>query len=141
MAYWLMKSEPYKYSFDDLKKAKTDLWDGVRNYQARNNMRKMRIGDLVFFYHSNEGKEIVGIAKVTKEAYPDPTAKKEEQDKWDVVDITYVKPLTRPISLGEIKSTPGFETMALVKNPRLSVQEVSNDHWAQILKLSGTSVS
>ena len=140
MANWLVKSEPYKYSFDDLKDAKTDYWDGIRNYQARNNMRKMKVGDKVFFYHSNEGKEIVGIAKVVKEAYPDPTASKEEQDKWDVVDLKYVKPLSRPVKLGEIKSTPGFETMQLVTNSRLSVQEVSNDHWAMVMKLSGTSL-
>ena len=140
MSNWLVKSEPYKYSFNDLKKDKITIWDGVRNYQARNNLQRMKVGEKVLFYHSNEGKEIVGVAKVSKTAYPDPTAKRDKED-WVVVELTYIKSLSRPIKLGELKSSQGFETMQLVTNPRLSVQEVNNDHFAQVLKLSGTSIS
>ena len=134
MNYWLVKSEPFKYSWDQLVKDKKTFWDGVRNYAARNNLRAMKKGDEVFFYHSNEGMEIVGIAKVAKEAYQDPTT---EDKNWSVVDISPVKPLKRPVALAQIKEEPELKEMELVKNSRLSVQKVSEDEWKQILKMSG----
>ena len=134
MNYWLVKSEPSKYSWDQLVKDKKTFWDGVRNYAARNNLRAMKKGDEVFFYHSNEGMEIVGIAKVAKEAYQDPTT---EDKNWSVVDISPVKPLKHPVTLVQIKEKSKLKEMELVKNSRLSVQKVSNNEWKQILKMSG----
>ena len=134
MNYWLVKSEPSKYSWDQLVKDKKTFWDGVRNYAARNNLRAMKKGDEVFFYHSNEGMEIVGIAKVAKEAYQDPTT---EDKNWSVIDLSPIKPLKHSVTLVQIKDEPKLKEMELVKNSRLSVQKVSNNEWKQILKMSG----
>ena len=135
MNYWLVKSEPFKYSWDLFAKEKKTYWDGVRNYAARNNLREMKKGDEVFFYHSNEGLEIVGIAMVVKEAYQDPTT---DDKNWVVVDISPVKGLKNPVSLIDIKNEPKLANMELVKNSRLSVQKVTPEDWKYILKMSGT---
>ena len=135
MNYWLVKSEPFKYSWDLFVKEKKTYWDGVRNYAARNNLREMKKGDEVFFYHSNEGLEIVGIAMVVKEAYQDPTT---DDTNWVVVDISPVKGLKNPVSLIDIKNEPKLANMELVKNSRLSVQKVTPEEWKYILKMSGT---
>ncbi|MEO6894429.1 MAG: EVE domain-containing protein [Ginsengibacter sp.] len=137
MNYWLVKSEPFKYSWDQLLKDKKTFWDGVRNYAARNNLRDMKKGDEVFFYHSNEGLEIVGIAMVIKEFYQDPTT---DNTNWVVVDLSPVKALKKAVSLAEIKEEPKLENMELVKNSRLSVQKVTPGEWKQILKMSGTKI-
>lgn len=134
MNYWLIKSEPFKYSWQQFLKDKKTYWDGVRNYAARNNLRDMKKGDEVLFYHSNEGMEIVGIAMVVKEAYQDPTT---EDKNWVVVDLKPVKALKKPVTLAEIKTDPEFENMELVKNSRLSVQKVTPDEWNLIMKMSG----
>ncbi|GGF67487.1 ubiquinol-cytochrome c reductase [Paracoccus acridae] len=136
MAYWLFKSEPDVFSWDDLV-AKGDAgeeWDGVRNYQARNFMRAMKVGDQGLFYHSNIGKEAVGIVEVIAEAHPDSKA---DDPKWECVDIKAVKPLPRPLSLNQAKQEPALKDMVLVNNSRLSVQPVAEAEWAAILKLSG----
>jgi predicted RNA-binding protein with PUA-like domain len=133
MNYWLVKSEPFKYSWQQLLKDKRTFWDGVRNYAARNNLRAMKKGDEVFFYHSNEGMEIVGIAMVVKEAYQDPTT---DNKNWVVVDLSPVQTLKNPVTLSEIKAGTRFENMELVKNSRLSVQKVTPDEWKWILKMS-----
>ncbi len=137
MNYWLMKSEPYVYSFDDLLREGRTMWDGVRNYQARNNMRAMKKGDLVLFYHSNEGREVVGVARVVREAYPDPTA---AEGDWSVVDIEPVVKLERPVPLKLIKQTPELAQMQLVRNARLSVSAVTPEAFARILELGQTSL-
>ncbi|MGN6295321.1 MAG: EVE domain-containing protein [Ginsengibacter sp.] len=134
MNYWLVKSEPFKYSWDQLVKDKKTYWDGVRNYAARNNLRDMKKGDEVFFYHSNEGLEIIGIAMVVKEAYQDPTT---DDKNWVVVDLSPVKKLKKTVGLAEIKEDPKLENMELVKNSRLSVQKVTPAEWKHILKMSG----
>ena len=131
MRYWLVKSEPYKYSWNDMIKDNTTYWDGVRNYQARNNMKAMKKGDLVFFYHSNVGKEIVGITTVTKEFYQDPTT---QDEKWVVVDLKFKKSLKRSITLGEIKSDKELKDMSLVKQSRLSVMEIKKSHFDIIIR-------
>jgi predicted RNA-binding protein with PUA-like domain len=123
MNHWLVKSEPFKYSWDQLVKDKKTVWDGVRNYAARNNLRAMKKGDLVFFYHSNEGLEIVGIAKVVKEHYPDPTTKED----WSVVEFAPFKALKKPVSLETIKKDKKLAGMQLVKLSRLSVSAVNPD--------------
>ncbi|HRE49914.1 MAG TPA: EVE domain-containing protein [Flavitalea sp.] len=133
MAYWLVKSEPFVYSWDQLVKDKHTSWDGVRNYAARNNLRAMKKNDEVFFYHSNEGLAIVGIAKVSKEAYPDPTA---DKDAWVSVELKPVKPLSHPVSLSDIKADKRLKDMALVKLGRLSVQPVTDKEWSIIMELS-----
>ena len=136
MAFWLFKSEPDVFGWDDLV-AKGDAgeeWDGVRNYQARNFMRAMKMGDLGLFYHSNIGKEAVGIVQVIAEAHPDSTA---DDPKWECVDIMAVKPLPRPVSLDQAKQEPALKDMVLVNNSRLSVQPVKDDEWAAIMKLAG----
>ena len=133
MNYWLVKSEPNTYSWDDFVKLGRDMWDGVRNFQARNNLKSMKIDDEVFFYHSVVGKEIVGIAKVVKEHYPDPTA---DKPMWKVVDLIPVRKLNKPVGLSEIKADERFEGFKLVTNSRLSVMPVSKDHWDLILALS-----
>ncbi|MER3464144.1 MAG: EVE domain-containing protein, partial [Chitinophagaceae bacterium] len=124
MAYWLVKSEPFKYSWDQFVKDGQTFWDGVRNYAARNNLKAMKKGDELFFYHSNEGLEIVGIAKVVKEAYQDPTT---EEDAWVVVDIKPVKKLKHPVSLQQIKTDERLKNMALIRLGRLSVQPVTDE--------------
>ncbi len=135
MNYWLVKSEPYKYNWEHLVKDKKAVWDGVRNYAARNNMRAMKKGDLVFFYHSNEGLAIVGIAKVVKEAYQDPTT---DDTAWSVVEIAPFKTLKRPITLAEIKGDKKLSEMQLIKLSRLSVSAVKPYEFDHILALSGT---
>ena len=136
MAYWLFKSEPDVFGWDDLV-AKGDLgeeWDGVRNYQARNNMRAMKKGDLGLFYHSNQGKEAVGICEVAAEAHPDSTT---DDPRWECVDVRAVKPLPRPVSLEQAKVEPRLKDMALVNNTRLSVQPVTDAEWAVVMELAG----
>ena len=147
--YWLVKSEPSEYSFDDLMSEEDAVseWDGVRNYQARNNMQAMKVGDEVLFYHSQtKPPAVVGLAEVVEEAYPDDTAwdpssahpdSRSTPDKplWFMVDIQGKAKLRRPVSLREIKSTPGLENMALVKNSRLSVQPVTEEEWRIVLDL------
>lgn len=135
MNHWLVKSEPYKYSWDKFVKDKKAVWDGVRNYAARNNMRAMKKGDLVFFYHSNEGLEIVGIAKVIKEAYQDPTT---DDTAWSVVDIAPFKKLKRPVTLTEIKADKQLEGIQLVRLSRLSVASIKPQEFDRILALSET---
>jgi predicted RNA-binding protein with PUA-like domain len=137
MAHWLYKSEPFKWSWDDQVKAgaKGTVWDGVRNHSAKLNLMAMKKGDQGFFYHSNEGKEIVGIVEVIKAAYPDPSA--EPGEPWVVVDLKAVKPFKRPISLAEIKADPKLAKMSLVTSMRLSVQPVTDAEWAYICKLGG----
>ena len=137
MAYWLIKSEPFKYSWDQFVKDKQTFWDGVRNYAARNNLKAMKKGDLVFFYHSNEGVEIVGIAKVAKEHYPDPTAEKGD---WSCVELEAVKPFKRPVPLSEIKANPALQQLLLVKNGRLSVMPVTSDEFSMLLDLGETQL-
>ena len=136
MAYWLFKSEPDVFSFDQLmaKGAKGDEWTGIRNYQARNNMRLMKMGDHGFFYHSNIGKAVVGIAEVCKLIHPDSTA---EIPAWECVDIRAVKALPRHITLDEIKTVKALSDMVLVKNSRLSVQPVLDSEWKVICELGG----
>ncbi len=131
MAYWLVKSEPFKYSWDQFVKDGTTFWDGVRNYAARNNLRDMKRGDQVFFYHSNEGLEIVGIAKVAKEAYQDPTT---EEEAWLAVDLKPVRKLKQPVALKTIKADPRLQQMALLRLGRLSVQPVTAEEWDIILQ-------
>ncbi len=133
MNYWLVKSEPSVYSWEQLVKDKKTFWNGVRNYAARNNMREMKKDDEVLYYHSNEGMEIVGIAKIVKEAYQDPTT---EDKNWVVVDLKPVKKLKTPVTLAQVKSDPKLANMELVKNSRLSVQKVSPEEWKHILELA-----
>ena len=134
MAYWLVKSEPFKYSWDQFVKDGQTFWDGVRNYQARNNLRGMKKGDQVFFYHSNEGLAIVGIAKVVKEAYQDPTT---EDTNWVVVDLKPVKKLPRPVTLAEMKADIRLENLSLIRQGRLSVCALSPEEWGAIEDLAG----
>ena len=135
MNYWLIKSEPFKYSWDQFVNDKETFWDGVRHYQARNNLRAMKKGDLAFWYHSNEGMEIVGIAKVTKESYQVPTT---DDTAWLVVNFKPVKKLKKPVSLATVKADIRLEKMALVKAQRLSVQPVTPEEWEIIMELSAT---
>lgn len=136
MAHWLFKSEVSTWSWDQ-QVARGDAgeeWDGVRNYQARNVMRDMKVGDQGFFYHSQKDKEIVGIVEVIAEAHPDSTT---DDERWECVDIKAIRPLPRPISLAEIKATAGLEEMVLVKNTRLSVQPVTEEEWRIVCGLAG----
>jgi predicted RNA-binding protein with PUA-like domain len=134
MAYWLVKSEPFKYSWEQFVKDKQTHWDGVRNYAARNNLRSMKKGDEVLFYHSNEGLEIVGIARVVKEAYQDPTT---DEDAWVVVDLKPVKKLKQPVSLKQIKGDDRLKNMDLLRLGRLSVGSVKEDEWKVIMEMAG----
>jgi predicted RNA-binding protein with PUA-like domain len=134
MNYWLVKSEPSVYSWDQFVKDKKTFWNGVRNYAARNNMRDMRKDDEVLYYHSNEGMEVVGVAKVIKESYQDPTT---DNQNWVVVDLKPVKKLKIPVTLIQVKADPKLANMELVKNSRLSVQKVTGDEWKLIMKLGG----
>jgi predicted RNA-binding protein with PUA-like domain len=133
MNYWLVKSEPFKYSWEQFEKDKTTFWDGVRNYQARNNLREMKKGDLVLWYHSNEGKEIVGIAKVAKESYQDPTT---EDPNWVVVDLKCFKKLKKTITLEQIKADNRLANMGLVRQGRLSVSSLTAYEFDTIIALS-----
>jgi len=136
MAYWLMKSEPDVFSWDDLVAvgAKGEEWNGVRNYLARNNMRAMQLGEKVFFYHSNIGLEIVGIAEVCALSHPDSTT---EDPRWDCVDIRAVQKLPRPVTLKEVKATPELAEMSLVTSMRLSVQPVTQAEWDLVCRMGG----
>ncbi|MDH7460872.1 EVE domain-containing protein [Chitinophagaceae bacterium 26-R-25] len=134
MAYWLVKSEPFKYSWDKFVEDKQTFWDGVRNYAARNFMKAMKKNDQVFFYHSNEGVEIVGIAKVAKEAYQDPTT---DEEAWVVVDLKPVRKLKNPVTLAQVKADERLKDMALVRLGRLSVQPVTDEEWAVVMELAG----
>ena len=135
MKYWLLKSEPDVWSIDQQKKAgsKGATWDGVRNYQAAKNLKAMKKGDLCFFYHSNIGKEIVGIVKVIREAYPDPTDKSK---KFVAVQVRFEKKLSQPITLENIKKTKELKDLSLIKQSRLSVMPIDTKHWKIILKMS-----
>jgi predicted RNA-binding protein with PUA-like domain len=133
MNHWLVKSEPVKYPWEKFEKDGKTFWDGVRNYQARNNLKEMKEGDLVFFYHSNEGLEIVGIAKVVKEAYQDPTT---EDPRWVVVDLAPYKKLKKPVTLEQIKKDKRLENVPLVRHSRLSVMPVKKEDFDLILQLS-----
>ncbi len=133
MRHWLVKSEPFKYSWEQFQKDKKTFWDGVRNYQARNNLREMKKGDLVMFYHSNEGKEIVGIAKVVKEFYQDPTT---DDTNWVVVDLAPFKKLKNTVTLETIKADKQLQNIALVKQGRLSVMPLKAGEFDRIIELS-----
>ena len=133
MSYWLVKSEPFKYSWDQFVKDKQTFWDGVRNYGARNNLKAMKKGDLVMFYHSNEGLAVVGIAKVSKTAYPDPTI---DDDRWAAVDLKPHKALKNPVSLKTIKTEPRLKDIALIRLNRLSVIPLTEQEFDTILDLS-----
>ncbi len=140
MRYWLFKSEPSTWSWDD-QVAKGDAgeeWDGVRNYQARNFMREMEVGDRGFFYHSQKEKSVVGIVEVIAEAHPDSTT---DDDRWECVDIKAVKPVVNPVSLDRIKQEPELSEMALLRNSRLSVQPVTEKEWRLVCELSGVAGS
>ncbi len=135
--HWLVKSEPSKYSWDQFVKDGSTHWDGVRNYTARNNLREMKKGDLVLYYHSNEGKEVVGVARVTRESYQDPTT---DDDRWLVVDLKPVRELKQPVTLAEIKADVRLAEMELVKQSRLSVSSVEKKAFDRILKLAKTAI-
>jgi predicted RNA-binding protein with PUA-like domain len=135
MSYWLIKSEPFKYSWQKFQEEGHTFWDGVRNYQARNNLKAMKEGDLLLWYHSNEGLEIVGIAQVAKEAYQDPTT---DDTNWVVVDVKPYKTLNKPVSLATIKADHRLSQMALVRFGRLSVQPVTDEEWNIVMELAET---
>jgi predicted RNA-binding protein with PUA-like domain len=137
MNYWLLKSEPFKYSWEQMVADKTTFWDGVRSYPARLHLKNMSKGDLAFFYHSNEGLEIVGIVKIIKEAYPDPTA---DEDGWVCVDVQAVKAVNKTVSLAALKNTPALANMQLIKQSRLSVSPVTEAEWFCILEMAETKV-
>lgn len=134
MAYWLVKSEPSTYGWDQMVKDKRTFWSGVRNFQAAANMKAMKKGDLAFFYHSGEGKEIVGIVRVAKEYYPDHT---DETGKFGMVDLEAVKPLKTPVTLKAIKEDARLKDFGLVRQGRLSVVAVADAHWALLMKMAG----
>jgi predicted RNA-binding protein with PUA-like domain len=134
MNYWLVKSEPFKYSWDQFVKDGVTFWDGVRNYQARNNLKGMKKGDEVLFYHSNEGLAVVGIAKVAKEHYQDPTT---EDANWVVVDLKPVKPFKTPVTLAQMKIEKRLANLSLIKQGRLSVCNVTEDEFKTILEMGG----
>lgn len=134
MNYWLIKSEPFKYPWERLVEEGVTMWEGVRNYQARNNLKAMKVGDLCLFYHSNEGKAVVGVARVVREHYPDPTS--DEGDRWVVVDVAPEYHLDHPVSLSQIKSDPLLKDIGLIKQMRLSVVNIQAFEFEHILKLS-----
>jgi len=136
-AHWLIKSEPYKYPFAQLVKDKSTTWDGIRSFEARNNLRAMKKGDLVLFYHSNEGKEVVGIASVAKEAYADPTA---TEGDWSVVELTPKKALSVPVTLAQCKADKQLAQFALVKKSRISVVPATPEEFARVLELGKTKL-
>ena len=134
MAYWLFKSEPGAWSWDDQVKAGTAEWDGVRNYQADNNMKAMKIGDRGFFYHSVNAREIVGVVEIVREHYPDPT---DAKGRFGMVDVKALMPVKSPVTLADIKAEPALAGMSLVRQSRLSVCPVSDEEWALICKMAG----
>lgn len=131
--YWLIKSEPHKYSWEQFEKDQLTFWDGVRNYLARNNLREMRVGDLCMYYHSNEGKEVVGIAEVVRESYQDPTT---DDQNWVVVDVKPVQKLKTPVTLATMKADPRLQGIELIRMSRLSVSKLKKDEFDIILSLS-----
>ncbi|MEC8693056.1 MAG: EVE domain-containing protein [Bacteroidota bacterium] len=133
MNYWLIKSEPFKYSWEQFETDKETFWDGVRNYQARNNLRDMQVGDLCLYYHSNEGKEVVGIAEVIKPSYQDPTT---DNAHWVAVDVKPYKKLDKTVTLTQIKTDSRLSDIGLIRQPRLSVISISEDHFNIILELA-----
>jgi predicted RNA-binding protein with PUA-like domain len=135
--YWLMKSEPSKYSYQQLVRDGQTMWDGVRNYEARNNLRAMKVGDLALYYHSNEGKAVVGVAKIKRAAYPDPTAPDED---WSVVDVEPVVAVKVPVTLEAIRGEADLAEIALLKKSRISVVPVSKEHFDRILKMGKTKL-
>ena len=134
MRYWLVKSEPEAFSWDQQVANGVEPWTGVRNFTARNHLKAMRKDDRAFFYHSGEGREIVGVVEVVREAYPDPTA---EEGDWVAVDVKTIGPMPRPVRLAEIKADPSFADFVLVRQSRLSVMPVSEAHWAAICRMGG----
>lgn len=136
-AYWLLKTEPDTFSFEDLRGRPHETWDGVRNYQARNNLRAMKRGDLALIYHSVGPREVVGIAEVVREAYPDPTT---DDDRWSAVDVRAVQPMQRPVALATIKAEPALADILLVKHSRLSVMPLAAEHFQRILALGSTQL-
>ena len=132
MKHWLVKSEPFKYSWEKFNQDGRTFWDGVRNYQARNNMKEMKEGDHVLFYHSNEGKEVVGVAKVVKEFYQDPTT---DNANWVVVDLVPVDTLKNPVTLAQIKAEESLKDISLVKQGRLSVMQLKAEEFDKILEM------
>ena len=140
MAYWLVKSEPDVFGWDDQVKAGVEPWTGVRNHQAKLNLKAMKKGDLAFFYHSNIGKEVVGVVEVVREAYPDPTVKPDDpKGDWVCVDMKAVAPFPTPVTLAGIKQDPKLAKMSLLNSARLSVQPVTAAEWKHICKLGGYS--
>ncbi len=137
MNYWLLKSEPFKYPWEQMLADKVTFWDGVRNYLARNNLKAMQKGDLAFFYHSNEGKEIVGIVKIVKEHYQDPTT---EDTNWVVVDVKPLKTLKKPVKLATMKADPALVNLQLIKMSRLSICAVDEEDFFRILFLAETEI-
>jgi|CZKU01.1.fsa_nt_gi predicted RNA-binding protein with PUA-like domain len=135
-AHWLIKSEPNTYSFDQLVADGHAVWDGVRNFEARNNLRAMKKGDLVLYYHSNEGKAVVGVARVSREAYADATGKNDGKGDWSVVEVEPVKPLARPVTLDELRSHELLAKMMIIRRPRISVVPVTNEEFAAVLDLA-----
>lgn len=138
MAFWLVKSEPFKYAWDRFVADGRTHWDGVRNHQAANNLKAMRVGDQAFFYHSNEGLEIVGIAEVVREAYPDPS---DESGKFVMVDLKPVTSVKVPVTLQQMKQDPVLSQMQLIKQSRLSVCPVTPEQWAQACRLAGVELA
>jgi predicted RNA-binding protein with PUA-like domain len=136
-SYWLVKSEPFKYSWDELVRDGRTYWDGVRNYEARNNLAAMKKGDLALYYHSNEGKEVVGIVEIVRESYPDPTS---DDERWVVVDVEPRAPFARPVSLATIKADADLADIALVKRSRLSVVPLTAKEFRRVAKLGRTRV-
>jgi predicted RNA-binding protein with PUA-like domain len=138
MSYWLVKSEPDAFGWDQQVEHGVEPWTGVRNHMAKNHLKAMRLGDRAFFYHSNIGKEVVGVVEVVREAYPDPTAEKGAKGgDWVSVDMRAVAPMPRHVTLAEIKADPALEGLALIRHSRLSVVPVSDAHWAHICRLGG----
>lgn len=135
MAYWLMKTEPGTWSWEDQVRDGTAEWDGVRNYQASNNMKAMRIGDRAFFYHSVNEKRIVGIVEVAREYYPDPT---DASGRFGMVDVNALKPMNKPVTLADIKGEPKLQDLALIRQSRLSVMPIDGDSWALICNMGDT---
>ena len=134
-SFWIIKQEPSQYNWKQFEKDRETYWDGVRNYQARNNLKKMKIGDNLLFYHSVVGKEIVGIAEVTREAYPDPTT---DDERWVVVDLKPIKPFKVPVTLEEIKAHKELSEIALIKQARLSVMPITKKEFQVLLNLGKT---
>ena len=134
MRYWLLKSEPSAYSWDQLVKDRRTNWSGVRNFQAANNLKAMKKGDRAFFYHSNEGLAVVGAVEIVKEAYPDPS---DKSGRFVMVDVAPLTPAKQPVTLAEIKQTPALKDLALVKQSRLSVSPMSAEEWRVIAKMAG----